>query len=60
MSDPHREITHQFEKAELCLFHDEPTRDDINAARFHVLDALDLMADEFKQIEPRLIHDQTK
>jgi hypothetical protein len=60
MSNPHRDITHQFEQAEVNLFHDNPTRAEINKARFHVLDALDLMADEFKRIEPQLIHNQTK
>jgi hypothetical protein len=60
MSDPHRDITHQLEKAEVNLYHDNPTRAEINKARFHVLDAIDILAGEFKKIEPRLIHNQTK
>jgi hypothetical protein len=52
----HRQITHQFEKAELCLFHDDVTKDEVNKARFHILDALDAILDAYKAIEPRLFN----
>ena len=55
----HKHISHQIEKAELCLFHDEVDQAEVNKARWHILDALDAMLDAYKAIEPQLPHNKT-
>lgn len=50
MNEPHRQITHQLEKTELCLFHDDITQKDLDNARGHILDALDLMKIEHNKL----------